>query len=511
MRRIELFDTTLRDGEQSPGVALNMEEKLQIARQLEKLGVDVIEAGFPITSPGDFLAVSLIAEKVRNTTIAALARAEVKDIDKAWEAIHKAESPRIHTFIATSPIHMQYKLRKSPDQVLEQAKLAVELAKTKVNDVEFSAEDASRSDVDFLAKIFSLAIKAGATVVNIPDTVGYAMPDEFAGFVKAIMEKTDGIEKVKVSVHCHNDLGLAVANSLAAVRVGIHQIECAVNGLGERAGNAALEELAMALHTRRDFYGAETGIVTREISRTSSMVSRSTGMVVQHNKAIVGKNAFAHESGIHQDGVLKERSTYEIISPDSIGLDMNTIVLGKHSGRHAVRQSLEELGLQVSDERFEKLFEDFKVLADKKKIITAADLFALSDLQDSGEELTLNYWQILSGNNLKPTATIGLWHKNGEQHDEELIKAAYGDGPVAAAYKAIDKIVGVDGILLNYSLQAIDSGEDSQGEVTVTVRFGEHIVAGRGISPDIIEASVKAYLQAVNRALNKGWIQVKNR
>jgi len=511
MHRIEFFDTTLRDGEQSPGVALNMEEKLQIARQLEKLGVDVIEAGFPITSPGDFQAVSLIAEHIRNTTVAALARAEAKDIERAWEAIRNAASPRIHTFIATSPIHMQYKLRKTPEQVLEQAKYAVELAKSKVSDIEFSAEDASRSDVAFLAKIFSTAIKAGATVLNIPDTVGYSMPDEFAQFVQSIMDKTEGIEKVKVSVHCHNDLGLAVANSLAAVRVGIHQIECAVNGLGERAGNAALEELAMALHTRKDRYGVETGIVTREISRTSSMVSRLTGMMVQSNKAVVGKNAFAHESGIHQDGVLKERSTYEIMSPDSIGLEMNTIVLGKHSGRHAVRQSLEDLGLQVTDEKFQNLFEDFKVLAEKKKVITAADLFAFVDVQDMGEVLALNSWQILSGNNLVPTATIGLWHKHGDHEDEELIKAAYGDGPVAAAYKAIDKIIGIDGSLLNYSLQAIDSGEDSQGEVTVTVKFGDHTVAGRGISTDIIEASLKAYLHAVNRALDKGWISIKDR
>ena len=511
MRRIEFFDTTLRDGEQSPGVALNMEEKLQIARQLEKLGVDIIEAGFPITSPGDFQAVKLIAEQIKNTTVAALARAQAGDIERAYEAIQYAEKPRIHTFLATSPIHMKYKLKKNPDEVLEQAKFAVEFAKSKVSDVEFSAEDASRSDIDFLAKVFSAAIKAGATVLNIPDTVGYSMPDEFALFVKKIMEKTDGIEKVKVSVHCHNDLGLAVANSLAAVKVGIHQIECAINGLGERAGNAALEELAMSLHTRKDFYGVETGIVTREIARTSSLVSRLSGVVVQHNKAIIGKNAFAHESGIHQDGVLKERSTYEIMSPDSIGLDMNTIVLGKHSGRHAVRQSMQDLGIEVSEERFQKLFEEFKLLAEKKKVITSGDLFALADAPETGEQLILNYWQVISGNNLKATATIGLWHKNGDKNDEELIKAAYGDGPVAAAYKAIDKIIGVEGSLLNYSLQAIDRGEDSQGEVTVTVKLGDHKVGGRGISTDIIEASVKAYLQAVNRAIDKGWITVKKR
>lgn len=510
MRRIEIFDTTLRDGEQSPGVALNMEEKLQIARQLEKLGVDVIEAGFPITSVGDFQAVSLIAEKVRNTTIAALARAEEKDIERAWEAIRIAESPRIHTFIATSPIHMQYKLRKTPEQVLELAVRGVQMAKAKVSDVEFSAEDASRSDADFLAKIFSLVIEAGATVINIPDTVGYAMPGEFAQFVQTIMEKTKGIEKVKVSVHCHNDLGLAVANSLAAVNAGIHQIECAVNGLGERAGNAALEEVAMALQTRRDLYGAETGIVTKEITRTSSLVSRLTGMRIQANKAVVGKNAFAHESGIHQDGVLKERSTYEIMSPDAVGLDMNTIVLGKHSGRHAIKQSLDDLNIEVDDERFQKLFEDFKVLAEKKKVITEADLYALAETQTE-ELVKLDYWQILSGNTLKPTATIGLVRSNGQDDTEELVKAAYGDGPVAAAYKAIDKIIGVDGILENYSLQAIDSGEDSQGEVTVTVAFGAHKAAGRGVSTDVIEASIKAYVQAVNRALGKGWISVKKR
>ncbi|UWG95669.1 2-isopropylmalate synthase [Dehalobacter sp. DCM] len=510
MRRLDIFDTTLRDGEQSPGVALNMEEKLQIARQLEKLGVDVIEAGFPITSPGDFQAVALIAEKVKNSTIAALARAEEKDIDRAWEAIRIAESPRIHTFIATSPIHMQYKLRKTPDHVLELAVRGVELARSKVSDVEFSAEDASRSHIDFLAQIFSRVIKAGATVINIPDTVGYAMPGEFADFIKAVMAKTTGIEKVKVSVHCHNDLGLAVANSLAAVNVGIHQIECAMNGLGERAGNAALEEVAMALSTRKEWYGVETGINTKEITRTSNLVSRLTGMRIQANKAVVGKNAFAHESGIHQDGVLKERSTYEIMSPEAIGLDINTIVLGKHSGRHAVKQSLDDLNIEMDEQRFQKLFEDFKVLAEKKKVITEADLYALAEIK-AAELVKLDYWQILSGNTLKPTATIGLVHTNGYDDNEELVKAAYGDGSVAAAYKAIDKIIGVDGVLENYALQAIDSGEDSQGEVTVTVAFGEHKAAGRGVSTDVIEASIKAYVQAVNRALTKGWITIKKR
>lgn len=502
MRQIDIFDTTLRDGEQSPGVALNVDEKLQIARQLAKLGVNVIEAGFPITSPGDFNAVSRIAQEVRQVTIAALARAQAKDIECAWEAIAKAEAPRIHTFIATSPIHMKYKLQKSPQEVLEQAVTAVRLAKSKVADVEFSAEDASRSDIDFLAQIFSQVIAAGATVLNIPDTVGYSTPEEFASFIRAIMERTTGIEKAKVSVHCHNDLGLAVANSLAAVQVGVHQLECAVNGIGERAGNAALEELAMALQTRRDFYQAQTSINSIEISRTSHLVSRLTGMIVQPNKAIVGKNAFAHESGIHQDGVLKERSTYEIMSPSSIGLDMDTIVLGKHSGRHAVRERLTELGLDVEENRFEGVFEQFKLLAERKKEVTSADLFALVDTQTRVfEEIHLEYLQVSSGSRVVPTATLGVTYQDKQYED-----AACGDGPVDAAYKAIDKIIGVKGNLIHYTIQAIDSGEDSQGEVTISVKFNDHTVGGRGVSPDIIEASVKAYLQAVNRAIDHGWI-----
>lgn len=504
MRKIDIFDTTLRDGEQSPGVALNVEEKLQIARQLAKLGVNVIEAGFPISSPGDFNAVTRIAKEVRQVTIAALARAQGKDIECAWEAIAKAETPRIHTFIATSPIHMQYKLQKSPQEVLEQAVAAVRLAKSKVADVEFSAEDASRSDIDYLAQVFSQVISAGATVLNIPDTVGYSTPDEFAAFLRAVMERTQGIEKVKVSVHCHNDLGLAVANSLAAVQVGIHQLECAVNGIGERAGNAALEELAMALQTRRDQFQAQTTINSTEISRTSNLVSRLTGMMVQPNKAVVGKNAFAHESGIHQDGVLKERSTYEIMSPSSVGLDMDTIVLGKHSGRHAVRERLSEIGIEVEEAKFEEVFEQFKLLAERKKEVTTADLFALVDSQTrTVDEIELEYLQVSSGTQIVPTATLGLTFQ-GKRYED----AACGDGPVDAAYKAVDKILGTKGKLLNYALQAIDGGEDAQGEVTISVKFNESTVGGRGVSTDIIEASVKAYLQAVNRAVERGWLKL---
>lgn len=507
MRRIEIFDTTLRDGEQSPGVALNVDEKLQIARQLTKLGVNVLEAGFPIASPGDFEAVRRIAQEVRNVRVAALARAHAKDIECAWEAISGGEAPRIHTFIATSPIHMRYKLQKSPQEVLEQAVQAVRLAKAKVADVEFSAEDASRSDVTYLAKIFSEVIKAGATVLNIPDTVGYATPDEYEAFLRAIMERTMGIEKVKVSVHCHNDLGLAVANSLAAIGAGVHQLECTVNGIGERAGNAALEELAMALHTRGDQYGVETSIVTTEIARTSHLVSRLTGMMVQHNKAIVGKNAFAHESGIHQDGVLKERSTYEIMSPGLVGLDVDSIVLGKHSGRHAVHQRLMELGVELDDSHFEEMFVRFKLLADRKREVTTADILSLLDgPSEKRNEIHLDYLQVSSGTHIVPTATVGLTH-NGQRFED----AACGDGPVDAAFKAIDKVLGIRGNLNHYTIQAIDGGEDAQGEVTVTVKFGEHLVGGRGVSPDIIEASVQAYLQAVNRAFERKWIEFRQK
>ncbi len=504
MRRIEIFDTTLRDGEQSPGVALNADEKLQIARQLTKLGVNVLEAGFPIASLGDFEGVRRIAQEVRNVSVAALARASAKDIECAWEALSLGEAPRIHTFIATSPIHMHYKLQKLPHEVLELAVQAVRLAKSKVADVEFSAEDASRSDVIFLANVLSEVIKAGATVLNIPDTVGYATPEEYATFLRAVMGRTIGIEKVKVSVHCHNDLGLAVANSLAAVGVGVHQLECTVNGIGERAGNAALEELVMALHTRRDQYKVDTSIVMKEITRTSLLVSRLTGMLIQPNKAIVGKNAFAHESGIHQDGMLKERSTYEIMSPSLIGLDVESIVLGKHSGRHAVHQRFAELGLDIDESQFEELFSRFKLLADRKREVTTADLFSLVDLQTEKEDqIHLDYLQISSGTNLVPTATVGLMY-NGQRLED----AACGDGPVDAALKAIDKVLGTKGKLLHYSLQAIDGGEDAQGEVTVTVKFGDNMVGGRGISTDIIEASVRGYLQAVNRAFGRGWIKI---
>ncbi|EGW35836.1 2-isopropylmalate synthase [Desulfosporosinus sp. OT] len=507
MRRIEIFDTTLRDGEQSPGVALNADEKLQIARQLTKLGVNVIEAGFPIASPGDLEGVRRIAQEVKDVSVAALARANAKDIECAWEALSGGEAPRIHTFIATSPIHMRYKLQKSPQEVLELAVQAVRLAKSKVADVEFSAEDASRSEVDYLASVFTEVIKAGATVLNIPDTVGYATPEEYGSFLRAVMTRTIGIEKVKVSVHCHNDLGLAVANTLAAVGVGVHQLECTVNGIGERAGNAALEELIMALHTRRDQFGVDTSIVTTEIARTSQLVSRLSGMMIQHNKAIVGKNAFAHESGIHQDGVLKERSTYEIMVPSLIGVDAESIILGKHSGRHAVHQRFAEIGLNLDESQFEEVFSRFKLLADRKREVTTADLFSLADVQtEKVDPIHLDYLQVSSGTHILPTATVRLMY-NGQRLED----AACGDGPVDAAFKAVDKVLGTKGKLTHYSLQALDGGEDAQGEVAVTVKFGENLVGGRGVSTDIIEASVLGYLQAVNRAFERGWITVREK
>ncbi len=500
MKRIYIFDTTLRDGEQSPGVALNMGEKLQIARQLARLGADVIEAGFPIASEGDFQAVREIARQVKGPVIAGLARANKADIDRAWEALQEAEKPRIHTFIATSAIHMQHKLRMSSEEVLAAAEEAVRHAKSLCADVEFSAEDASRSDVDFLCRLFEKVIEAGANVINIPDTVGYAAPEEFGTFVSEIIANTPNIDQAVVSVHCHNDLGLAIANSLAAIKAGAQQIECTINGIGERAGNAALEELVMALYTRGDFYGTSTSIVTKEIYRTSTLVSRLTGMFVQANKAVVGKNAFTHESGIHQDGVLKERTTYEIMNPKLIGIETEAIVLGKHSGRHAFKQRMAELGYSLEERELDSAFFRFKALADRKKEITTADLLALmGEEREANAVSQLEYLQVSSGTRTVPTATLGL-----TINQELLEEAACGDGPVDAAFKAIEKITGAGGVLTNYQLEAISGGMDAQGAVIVTVEFNKKAITGYGVSPDIIEASVKAYINAYNRALETG-------
>src|SRR5690606_3846900 len=499
MNRIRIFDTTLRDGEQSPGINLNTGEKLEIARHLAQLGVDVIEAGFPIASPGDFEAVQAIAREVRGPVIAALARAVEQDIVRAAQALEPAEKPRIHTFIATSPIHMKYKLRKSPEEVLEMAVQACRMAKKYVDDVEFSAEDATRSDWDFLCRVFQAAIEAGATTINIPDTVGYTTPDEFARLIAYIREHTPGIEKAVISVHCHDDLGLAVANSLAAVRAGATQVECTINGLGERAGNAALEEIVMALRVRGDHFQVDTGIVTEHIYRTSRLVSALTGVAVQPNKAIVGENAFAHESGIHQDGVLKEPSTYEIMTPASIGVPQSRLVLGKHSGRHAFRQRLTEMGYRLSDEEIEKAYARFIELCDKKKRVTDRDLQAIveEEIVQVPEVYNLEYLHVTTGSTLVATATVRI--AKGDQVVEE---AATGEGPVDAVYRAIDRGTGIPIDLESYSLQGGTSGKDAVGEVVVRIRDNGNQYIGRGTSADVILASARAYLQAVNRLVH---------
>ncbi len=496
MSRIYIFDTTLRDGEQSPGVSLNIQEKLEIAQQLAKLGVDVIEAGFPIASPGDYEAVKAIAKKVKGPVIAALARTAQADLDRAWESIKYAERARIHTFVATSDIHLQYKLKKNRTEVLEMAVESVKYSRRLTPDVEFSAEDSYRSEMDYLCQVITAVIEAGATTINVPDTVGYATPAEYGAFIAEIRQRVPNIDQAVLSVHCHNDLGLAVANSLAAVVNGAQQVECTINGIGERAGNAALEEIVMALHTRKDFYNHMTAINTREIYRASRLVSTLTGMKVQSNKAVVGKNAFAHESGIHQDGVLKERTTYEIMNPEMIGLVTNNIVLGKHSGRHAFKDRMAELGYTLNDTDLTKAFQRFKALADRKKDITDRDLEAIveDELKNIDEAYRLNYLHISSGTNIIPTATIGLL-QNGATYEE----AACGSGPVDAAYKAIDKMTLLGGQLAHYALNAVGEGKDALGEVTVKIEREGKFYLGRGVSTDIIEASAKAYLSAINK------------
>ena len=496
--RVYLFDTTLRDGEQSPGVNLNADEKVQIANQLAKLGIDIIEAGFPVTSPGDFEAVRAVAKEVKGAAVAALARANFNDIDTAWEAIKDAEQPRIHTFIATSDIHLKYKLKKNREQVLDMAVAAVKYACKYTSDVEFSAEDASRSDIDYLCKIIEAVIDAGAKVVNIPDTVGYATPEEFYELISAIMKKVPNVGNAIISVHCHDDLGLAVANSLAAVSAGARQVEGTINGIGERAGNAALEEVIMAIHTRRDRYKLMTSVNTKEIYRTSRLISSLTGMPVQHNKAIVGKNAFAHESGIHQDGVLKERATYEIMNPEMVGIPQSSLVLGKHSGRHAFRERLAELGYNLTDEELDKAFKRFKELTSKKKEISDSDIEAIvtEETIKIDNKYVLDYIHISSGNTIVPTATVVIM-VDGEKKNA----ASWGDGPVDAIYNAIDKITNLRLILEEYSINAVTAGKDALGEVVVKLRKADNgeVYTGRGVSTDVIEASAKAYINAANK------------
>jgi len=496
MKTVKVFDTTLRDGEQSPGCSMNLHEKLEVAKQLEKMRVDVIEAGFAIASPGDFSSVKAIAETIKDARVASLSRALKKDIERAYEAVRNAAAPRIHTFIATSPIHMQYKLKMSPDDVLAQAVEMVKFAKSLCPDVEFSAEDASRSEPAFLYRIIESVIAAGANVINIPDTVGYSTPKEFGALIKGIRENVRGVEKVELSVHCHNDLGLAVANTLAAVQEGIDQVECTVNGIGERAGNAALEEVVMAIATRGEFFGAKTNIDTRQIYNSSRLVSSITGVSVQPNKAVVGANAFAHEAGIHQHGVFANKLTYEIMTPESIGLSENVIVLGKHSGRHAFEERLKSLGFQLDETRIAHYFEKFKELADRKKDVSDNDLRALVefDIADIKDEYEFDTFVINSGNRMTATATVKLIH-NGEPVEE----AATGDGPVDAAFKAVDKCTGMSFSLEDYIVRSVTGGKDAQGEVVVKLDKDGKKVRGRGLSTDIVEASVRAYVDAINR------------
>ncbi|OGX27562.1 MAG: 2-isopropylmalate synthase [Omnitrophica WOR_2 bacterium RIFCSPLOWO2_12_FULL_51_24] len=502
MEKIIIFDTTLRDGEQSPGASLESHEKLEIAGQLVRLNVDVIEAGFPVSSPGDFAAVKSIAQRVKGPVICGLARCMKKDIEAAGEAIKPAKRKRIHIFLATSKIHMKYKLRKAEDEIVKLAIEGVKYARNFTDDVEFSPEDASRSEKKFLYRVIEQVIIAGATTINIPDTVGYAIPEEYGALIRDIKRNVPNIGRAVISVHCHNDLGLGVANSLAAIKNGARQIECTINGIGERAGNASLEEIVMAIKTRNDFFeNFSTGIVTEEISKTSRLVSKLTGIMVQPNKAIVGQNAFAHEAGIHQDGVLKRRTTYEIMSPEEIGLSASSLVLGKHSGRHAFVEKMKKLGYALNESGTEKAFGRFKALADKKKFIYDEDLETLMDEGAGGFSET---WKLLSfrtvaGTDETPIAAVKLRSKAGIKTAE-----AEGDGPVDACCKAIDKITRTKGEMMDYSIQAVTKGKDALGEVTVRVRSKDKEAIGKSASTDVIEASARAYLNAINKLIHKG-------
>jgi 2-isopropylmalate synthase len=497
---IRIFDTTLRDGEQSPGFTMNTQEKLEVARALAAMRVDVIEAGFPISSPGDLEGVQLVAREVRGPVIAALARANRQDVDAAAAGVHDAERPRIHVFLATSPIHMQHKLRMTPDAVFEASVEAVRYARTFADDVEFSAEDGSRSEPEFLCRVLEAVIRAGASTVNVPDTVGYATPEEYAALFRLLMGKVPNSDRVIWSAHCHNDLGLAVANSLAAIQAGVRQIECTINGIGERAGNASLEEIAMALHTRRNYYGHETGLDTTKIYRTSRLISAISGVPVQPNKAVVGDNAFAHEAGIHQHGVLMNRATYEIMTPETIGIPSNKLVLGKHSGRHAFKKHLEDNGVRLSDDELHRAFQEFKVLCDKKKQVTIEDILSLveTEFRTAPQTYTLRAFHVSTSSTLPPMASVTL-----ARGQELFTQEASGDGPVDAMYNAINKIVGLSPSLADYAIKAITGGTDAMGEATVKVRDGDGLFVGRGTSTDVLESSARAYLAAVNKIVHE--------
>jgi 2-isopropylmalate synthase len=499
--RVLIFDTTLRDGEQSPGISLNTHEKLEIAQQLARLGVDVIEAGFPITSPGDFEAVQEISRNVDGPVICALARTAAGDIDRAWDAVRDAERPRIHTFIATSDLHIKHKLQTTREDVLGQARAAVAHAKKYTDDVEFSPEDGFRSDREFMAEVIAAAIEEGATTINVPDTVGYATPEEYAAMFTRLYELVPAMRDVTVSVHCHDDLGLAVANSLAGLKAGARQVECAINGIGERAGNASLEEIVMVVHTRAPYLGLSTSIDTKEIARTSRLVSRLTGYPVQPNKAIVGRNAFAHEAGIHQDGVLKERTTYEIMDATTVGLDSNAIVLGKHSGRHALQQALAELGFDVTGQNLNTAFKRFKELADKKKQVTAMDLEALvtDELREEVAGYQLEWFDVEASSRRPPHATVGVRTPDGA----EVTGSFTGDGPIDAIFRAINAATRTDARLREFRVDAVTGGQDALGETSVVVDLHGVTGAGQGVSTDILEAAGRAYVRALSNAIRR--------
>jgi 2-isopropylmalate synthase len=498
-QQVIIFDTTLRDGEQAPGASMDLAQKLEVAQALQSLRVDVIEAGFPAASEGDFEAVQAVARRVRGASVCGLARALEDDIARAWDALQEAERPRIHVFLATSPIHRRHKLKLSPEQVLQRAADAVAFARGLCPDVEFSAEDASRTEPEFLAAVVEAVIDAGATTVNIPDTVGYAVPEQFGGLISMLRQRVRNIDRAVLSVHCHDDLGFAVANSLAAVRAGARQVECTVNGMGERAGNASLEEVVMALRTRADWFGASTGVRTQGLCGASTVVSRATGFVVPRNKAVVGENAFAHESGIHQHGMIADASTYEIMRPQDVGRGATRLVLGKHSGRHSVRLRLSQLGLDLPDDEFERLFEGYKALADRKKEVFDGDLESLVEQisgADEGGRWSLVSIHAVSGTNAAPSAAVCLQLRDGRRRED----AAVGDGPVDAVFKAIERICGFSVKLKDFQISNMTPGEDAQGEVVLEIEHEGRSYRGRGVSTDIVVASAQAFLEVMNRA-----------
>lgn len=505
MNQVKIFDTTLRDGEQAPGCSMNLREKIEVAKCLEKMKVDIIEAGFPVSSPGDFESVSTIAGIIKDCTVASFARLAQKDIDTAWEAVKNAADPRLHLFIATSPLHMEYKLKMTPEQVLERTAAMVKYAGKYCSNIEFSAEDATRSDIDFLTKVVDTAIKNGAAVINLPDTVGYITPSEMRAIIEHMIENVENADKVEFSVHCHNDLGMAVANSLAGVLGGARQIECTVNGIGERAGNTSLEEVVMAMKTRPDIFEVNTEIDTTKIYRACKTVYNIIGQNPPINKPIVGKNAFAHESGIHQHGVLANKKTYQILTPETVGISSNNIVLGKHSGRHAFEAHINEMGYTLIEEELNKCFEEFKSLCDKKKNISDADIEAIilhntsADVETRPDEYTLDWFAVHTSNFTTATSTVCLI-KNGKKYEDVCL----GDGPIDAAFKAIDKIVKpVKHTFDFYTINSISEGKDTLGDVTVKLLAGDRSYVGRGLSTDIFEASILAYIKALNKMMRE--------